>query len=311
MALIGWLVGVTIFILIYAMSRLFIGDRLQVGRRVLSMAHDGKVSGKMKAPIPRRSWLQEQVASVRFFSNLENLLRRADMDLSSREFVVRFLLITVCISLVALLVWGALGAVLAIGVAFTATVFYLLSRVQKRVQRFNEGLHDMLTLISSSLRSGHSFVQAMHVVSIDMQGPIQEEFRRIEAEMQVGVSVEEAMQRANERIGSEDFELIVTAIGIQRQVGGNLSEVLDRIADTIRERVQLKREVKALTSQGRMSAWIFLVLPGGVGALLYVTDPSYISPLFQSTIGWGMLSIAVIGQVFGYLIIRKIINVEL
>lgn len=311
MELIAILVAGTSFLFFFAISRLYAGVRLRVDQRVATLTRGEKPGDSLSRRFGQSVKLKSKIKPVQFVAHLEDILRRGEIELSGREFVARFLLLTASLSLIGLLLWGFAGVLLAVILAAGVTAFYLRMRVQKRLQRFNDGLHDMLTLVSSSLRSGHSFVQAMHVVCLDMQGPIRDEFERIEAEMQVGVGVEEAMQRANERVGSEDFDLIVTAITIQRQVGGNLSEVLDKIAETIRERVQLKREVKALTSQGRMSAWIFLLLPIGVAALLYSTDPAYIGLLFKSPVGWGLLTAAVLGQGIGYIFIRKIINVEL
>lgn len=311
MELILVLVAATSFFFIFAVARMLAGGRLRIDHRVATLTRLQEPGESPRARLGRQSRLQQRMKAIGFVTQLEGVLRRGEIQISGREFLVRFLLVTGSLSLIAVLAWGPFGVFLVWVVSASTTGFYLRLRVQRRLQRFNDGLHDMLTLVSSSLRSGHSFVQSMHVVCMDMQGPIQEEFERIETEMQVGVSVEEAMQRANARVGSEDFDLIVTAITIQRQVGGNLSEVLDRIADTIRERVQVKREVKALTSQGRMSAWIFLLLPVGVSTLLYLTDPSYIGLLFHSPAGWGMLSLALIGQAIGYVFIRKIINVEL
>lgn len=247
----------------------------------------------------------------RWMQRLDAVLRSAEIDVPAREFAVRFALVGACLAIVGDLSAGVAGVLLAVILSSGAVAFYLRARAFRRMQRFSDGLYDMLILISSSLKAGHSFVQAIHVVSCDMDGPIQEEFVRMESEMQMGIGTEEALQRANERIASEDFDLVVTAISIQRQVGGNLAEVIDKIAETIRERVQLKREVKALTSQGRMSALIFMVLPGGVAGILFMIDPSYLMVLFQTPVGLAMVFTAVIGQVIGYYFIRRIVNVEL
>ena len=127
----------------------------------------------------------------------------------------------------------------------------------------------------------------------------------------MGLHMEEALVRASNRIGSEDFDLIVTAIGISRQVGGNLAEVLDKISTTIRDRVRLQREVKSLTAQGRISAFVFMFMPAMIGCLLYLVNPAYMNVMIESKVGLLMLGVAFFGQLVGYLFIRKIIHVTL
>lgn len=306
MEVIGLLTLVSAFFACYGVLRLAVGSRVQVNRRVAVMSGENKSEHGQ-----RKTRTKAKRGGTSWMAKLEMALKRAEIDLQTREFVVRWVLITFCLFILVDLASDFIGAILVVCISGFGTLVYLRMRVGRRSRRLNEGLTDMLTIITNSLRAGHSFVQAIHLVSQDMHGPIQEELSRIESEMQLGVGLEEALQRASERVGSEDFGLIVTAISIQRQVGGNLAEVLERISDTIRERVKLKREVKALTSQGRLSAGIFMFLPPGVGVILYIMNPSYIGILFTSPMGLAMLIGAALGQGVGYFFIRKIINVEL
>ena len=246
-----------------------------------------------------------------FMGNLEVWLRRADIKLPAKDFLVRWVATVGALTVLSFLSPLARVGVLLIPLAFVGTAMYLRMRMQRRLHQFNDGLYDMLILVANALRAGHSFVQAMHLIVEESVGPMKEEFSREEAEMQVGVLLEDALTRMAERVASEDFDLIVTAIAIQRQIGGNLAEVLLKIADTIGERVKLKREIKALTSQGRLSAAIFMGLPAGVAILLYIMNPSYMSVLFQTTIGLAIVVVAIVSQTVGFLIIRKIVNVQL
>lgn len=169
----------------------------------------------------------------------------------------------------------------------------------------------MLGVISNSLKAGHSFAQALHMVVEDLEGPIQVEMKQVEYDVQIGFSMEDALDRAADRIMSEDFGLVAVGIRIQRQVGGNLAEVLDKAAGTIRDRVRIEREVKMLTAQGRLSGTIFMLLPVGIGLLLFTINPAYMGVMFTSSLGILLLLVAAVGQLIGFFFIRKIVRVSL
>lgn len=242
---------------------------------------------------------------------IELWLRRADIHVRAADFSIRWAALTGVVTVLVALTPVPYLAVFAPILSVSCTWVYLRLRMARRLAQFDAGLYDLLILIANALRAGHSFVQALHLVAMESTGPIQEEVQRLEGELQMGVHLDDALERAAGRVSSEDFALIVTAIGIQRQIGGNLSEVLERIAETIGERVKLKREVKALTAQGRLSATIFMGLPAGVGLLLYMMNASYMEILFQSTLGLVLLIVAGLGQGMGYLLIRRIVRIDL
>ncbi len=223
-------------------------------------------------------------------------------------------------------VYGALAALLALGwvlrgaavvlavAAALAGGAYLAFAARRRARQkseFEAALPDMLTITSGALRSGYSFLQAVDMLTTETRGRMAAEFRIVLREMTLGVGVEEALTHAAERVQSKDFDLIVDAVLISRQIGGNLAEVLDIVADTIRERMRIQGEVRSLTAQGRMSMWIFLLLTPGITLVLSVLDPSYVSLLWSSPAGLTMLATAVIGQLLGAVIIRKIVRVEI
>lgn len=308
MALVGISAFLTMFLFVYSLALLATAKRRRVAARIEALDPTPVRQKKRKTTTVK---VGKREVRVNVVSNFESLLIRGEFDISARDFIVRWVLITLCISTLVFLIHGGLAAFLAALLSFAVTLIYLRMRSARRLQRFEEGLHDMLTITANSLRSGYSFIQAINVVTEDMAGPVQQEFARVLDEINVGVPLEQAFKSAAVRIQSEDFNLIVTAILIQRQVGGNLAEVLDQIASTIRERVRLKGEVKVLTAQGRMSGIIFMLLPIGVGTLMYILAPAYVSILFRSLLGIAMLVIAVILQVFGFLVIRKIVDIKI
>ena len=218
------------------------------------------------------------------------------------------------LGLLALLGVVSRGVVLPIaGIVSLAALQRVLAarRRARRTQEFESALPDMLTITSGALRSGYSFLQAVDMLTTETKGRMAEEFRIVLREMTLGVGVEDAMTHAAARVQSKDFTLIVDAVLIQRQIGGNLAEVLDIVADTIRERTRLQGEIRSLTAQGRMSMWIFLLLTPGITLVLFALDPSYISLLWSSPPGLAMAGMAVLGQVVGGLVIRRIVSIEI
>lgn len=189
-------------------------------------------------------------------------------------------------------------------------ILYVKIQQKRRMNKFNRQLNEMLTITSNSLKSGYSFLQAVQSIAAEMPAPISEEFTRMIREVNMGLPLEESLIRLTQRVKSQDFDLITTAILIQRQIGGNLSEILDNIGETIRERVRIQGEIKSLTAQGRFSALIFMVLPPGVTLMIYMMNPDYMLLLFHHPLGIAMLVAAVVGQCIGFVFIRKIVAIE-
>lgn len=189
-------------------------------------------------------------------------------------------------------------------------VLVLNIKEARRVKQFNDQLADALILAANSLRTGYSFLQAIEMVSREMPPPASVEFARLQKEISLGVTTEEALANMGTRLGSSDLDLVITAVLIQRQVGGNLAEVLDNIAGTIRERIKLRGEVRTITAQGRISAMIIGALPFVMVAVMYMINPKYIGMLFTHPVGNILLGVALAGQVIGILILRKIVSIE-
>lgn len=244
---------------------------------------------------------------------IELKLLKAGLPLRGAEFLV------ICIGAALLggaFVFVASGGNPLIGIGGAFINFWLpflmvKMRTEKRMKEFNKQLGDALILIANSLRTGYSFMQAVDMVSREMRPPISVEFARTLKEMNLGVTTEEAMGNMAKRIDSDDLDLVITAVLIQRQVGGNLSEVLDNIARTIRERVRIRGEIKTLTAQGRVSGYVVSFLPVGLGLIIYLMNPEYMSLLFTHPVGRLMLVAGLVSQLIGIMLIRRIVDIEM
>jgi len=187
---------------------------------------------------------------------------------------------------------------------------YLKIKIKKRIKFLNDQLNDAIVLISNSLKAGYSFFQAVDIVSKEMTGPMAEEFTQLQKEVNFGTTTESALENLVTRIKSDDLELVVTAVLIQRQVGGNLAEVLDNISSTIRERIRIKGEVKTVTAQGRMSGMIIAMLPPALALILFLINKSHVMVLFTDPIGLAILGFSVFMEFIGIYFISKIVKIE-
>jgi tight adherence protein B len=189
---------------------------------------------------------------------------------------------------------------------------YITSARNRRLRAFNTQLADTIGLLSGALRSGYSLLQAMELVAREGPSPVSGEFERVVREVGLGLSPEEALANLVRRMQSDDLELMVTAINVQREVGGNLAEVLDTIASTIRERVKLKGEIRVLTSQQQYSGYIVGLLPVGLSLILFIINPTYMSNVFTKTqwCGWTMFGCSAAMILAGFLAIQRIVDIE-
>ena len=207
-----------------------------------------------------------------------------------------------------LLAWPGAAAGL-VGGFLLPTIFRSQMQRQRR-SKINDQLPDLLQTLAGGLRAGQTFIQTLDSAAEEMGEPFRTELLRALRELELGVSVEESFEGLRERVDDEDFDLVVDAVLIQRRVGGNLAEVLNNIAHTIRERIRIRGEVNALTGQARLSGWVLGLLPVAVGGLVYMMNPDYMGPMFTNPIGIAALVGAAISEVFGMLVIRKIADVK-
>ncbi len=236
-------------------------------------------------------------------------LDRAGVATSLPDFVLTVGLVTVTATAVGVLLGGPLAALLLLAVPLGAR---LLVRVQagRRQAAFADQLDDSLQLMASSLRAGHSLLRAVDAVSQDADAPTSDEFARIVNETRVGRDLNDAMDEVAERMGSDDFTWVAQAVAIHREVGGNLAEVLDAVGHTIRERNAIRRQVKALSAEGKLSAAVLMCLPVGILGFIYLTNRSYLAAFTESAVGYGMLGVAAVMMVIGGLWLKKTVTIR-
>lgn len=251
-------------------------------------------------------------------------LARADLKLKPAEFILIWVatpFVMVFAGLALGFLFPALQTPIALVLLFLLGLwlprFYLGRRQKGRLKAFNVQLPDTITLLANSLRAGSSFLQGMELVTREARPPISEEFMRVVREMSLGLGLQPALANLVRRVASEDLELMVTAINIQSQVGGNLATVLDAIAFTIRERVRIQGEIQTLTAMQRYSGYVIVLLPVGLAALLFVISPTYMIPMIERPpemlglpMGIVLFGLGLLSMGIGWLFIRRIVDIK-
>lgn len=265
-------------------------------------------------------WLNRRVARSSLGDRVSRELARADMKLKVAEYYAVIFISTLTLALLGALLqpssW-AVSAVIGGVIGFFVPRFYVRRRQAQRLLRFNDQLSDMLNLMVNGLRAGYSTTQAMEAVSRELPPPISDEFRRLVQEMQIGIPMEKALDNLLRRIPSDDLDFVITAINVQREVGGNLSEILDTISFTIRERVRIKGEIRVLTASVRTSGTVLSLIPVFLSLALWFVSPEYIGSFFDDSAGLpqplcGIAAVAtIVGMIAaGYFIMMKIADIE-
>jgi len=266
--------------------------------------------------------LDNVLANQGFAGGIRAQLRKANLKLTVTEYLLLHLVAAAGLGFVGFLFNWALAAI-----GFLAGLFvprlYVGFRQQRRLRDFNNQLGDVLNLWVNSLRAGYSVVQAMEAVAREAPSPSGEEFKRVVAEIAIGVPLETGLANMLSRVESEDLDLVFTAVNIQREVGGNLSEILDTISETIRERVRIKGEIRTLTASGRFTGTAIGLLPFIVTLLVMMINPSYMRnllfgparggayiPGLPIPCGWPLIALGLIMMAIGLAIIRRIVDIE-
>jgi tight adherence protein B len=264
-------------------------------------------------------WVNKRVEKSSMGDRIARQLARADLKFHVGEYFALIVIAVVGMAVIAWLLSGmdfnARGGISALAggiIGFFLPGFYVRRQQGKRLTRFNDQLSDMLNLMVNGLRAGYSTMQAMEAVSKELPSPISDEFRRVVQEMQLGIPMETALDNLYRRIPSDDLDFVITAINVQREVGGNLSEILDVISFTIRERVRIKGEIRVLTSQVRTSGTAMALIPIFLTGFLWFLNPEYMSSFFDKGIwcGAGALGLAGLLIIVGYFIMMKIADIE-
>jgi len=243
---------------------------------------------------------------------VEVMLERADLPLRPAEAIFFYASIVVLAMIGAAVMFGSLLFVLIIALIAAVTPRFVLKfRIKRREKQFIRQLPDMLQLLAGTLRAGYSISQGFDAVSKEVHGPMGKELRRIMAEARLGRPLEEALDSSAERVRSEDFGWAVMAIRIQREVGGNLAELLMTVSETMVQRERLRRDISALTAEGRMSAIILGLLPPGLGLVMVVMNPAYIHRLIEDLTGMILLGVGGVAMLVGFLWMQKLITIEI
>lgn len=273
---------------------------------------------KSNRSIPVTDWLTKKVEKSSYGDNMAKELAQADIKFKPGEYIAFIVISGVILAILAYvvsgmsLVFGVVGAILGA----MLPRMYVRSQQKKRLIKFSDQLGDMLNLMVNGIRAGYSTLQAMEAVSRELPPPISDEFHRVVQEVQLGVTMETALDNLLRRIPSDDLDLVITAINVQREVGGNLAEILDTISHTIRERVRIKGEIRVLTSQMSFSGKLLAVLPVGVFVVLYFVNRAYImtllAPESNAAFPCGYAAIAASGLliVIGYFVMNKMAQIE-
>jgi tight adherence protein B len=314
---IGLILGAAAIVLLAAGIVSALRRRGSVEQRLQTYGGTTEVQVEEKKELKRRSTpiadsLNRALEGRRVSENLSTQLARADLKLTVGEFLVLQTLAALAAGAAGYLLSGAIViGILAVVLGWFAPRWFVSYRQGARMRAFNDQLGDALNLMVNGLRSGYSVLQAMEAVSREMAPPIATEFSRVVQEVQIGLPLDQALANMLRRMKSDDLDLVVTAINVQREVGGNLAEILDVISFTIRERVRIKGEIRTLTAQGRYSGYVISLLPIGLAVVLFCVNKPYVSRLFTSGwCGWAMVVCGLLMIGTGFIAIQRIVSIE-
>lgn len=312
--------GIVVVVLVIGLVVSIRSDKSDVDERLdryLAAGHTIEQDNKEKTSA-LSDWFNRRVEKSSYGDRISKSLARADLKLKSGEYIAVIILVAFAAGFVLFFVGGKNMIAGLLGAAIGAFLpgMYVKRLQAKRLLKFNDQLGDMLNLMVNGLRAGYSTMQAMEAVSRELPSPICDEFRRVVQEMQLGVPMERSLANLLNRIPSDDLDLIVTAINVQREVGGNLAEILDTISFTIRERVRIKGEIRVLTSQAMYSGRFLSMLPIFVMGILYLLNREYMQTFFAPEsnvpIPCGYLALGTGGLliIIGYFVMNKMAQIE-
>lgn len=307
------LLGVAAIFMGYASVRAAPAFELKRRLRKLALESDERLPSHLQVEI-----LKEMTTIDRFLYKF-SIIRKLDrlVDSAGLKIDIKVVIISLIIAPLAGFTLGislqrgvGLAFLLAI-IAFIAPLLYLKVKKNKRITKFTEEFPGALDMLARSLRAGHSVSSAIQMVGEELTDPVAGLFKTAYEEQTLGLSMTDALSRMYERIPSVDLRLFLTAVNIHREVGGNLSETLERLAHTIRERIKIRRQIRVYTAQGRLTGIVLAVLPILMAIFLFIVDPDYLKELVDVQAGRYAIAVVVIGQIVGMLVIRRMINIRI
>lgn len=321
--LIALLVMLGSFLICYALLHQRQQQEKKLEERLQTFAHINRPQLRQsQLRMARQQSLQERIFAFvrRLAQNWQGIKLKADYDLKmqqagwpllGKEFQMGLLVLAVLGAAgVGILLWSPLWALVgAVGGVLLGQILLQLA-INHRRKAFANQLVDMLTMVANALRAGFSFMQGIEMVSTEMDGPMGEELTIVLRENRLGTPLEKALEDMTRRVQSSDFNLVVTAVLIQRQVGGNLAQILNSISETVAERIRMRREVMSLTAQGRFTGMILGLLPFGFAVIISMINPHYLQPLFDEDIGHMAIAGGIVLELVGFFFINKIVNID-
>jgi tight adherence protein B len=322
MLLIPFLVFVACLFLTYALylftsrssakRRQLLNERLAEAIRSSTHSSDADVQLAREELLSEIPWLNRSLVKLEMSSDLKRWIDQADLNIT----VMRLLLFSATAAVLAFLATSMVSQSyllrLVIGLLAGSFPFlHVMGKRKKRINRFLQLLPDALDLMSRGLSAGHAFTEALHMVATEMPEPIASEFRKTYDEQNLGLSLKLALENLVHRMPLLDLRMCITAIMIQRETGGNLSELLEKVAYTIRERFRIQEDLKTLTLSSRWSAWLLCLLPIGLGAYMTAMNPQYMEVMWRDPRGHKFIAAAAIMQVLGMLMVRKIMQIKI
>jgi tight adherence protein B len=290
-------------------------ERLSRYTESIAPAEEKTSTDEKSRSTPVADYLDKSFGRSNWFESISRDIARADLKLRPTEYVALKIIASMGTAvIVAILfsniIFGGIGLV----VGFFLPDFYIKQKQSSRLHQFEAQMADMLNLSVNGLRAGYSIIQALESISKEMPPPTSIEIRRVVQEVQIGLPLETGLENLLRRMNSPDLKLIITAINIQREVGGNLAEILDTISHTIRERVRIKGEIRVLTAQQSITGYLIGFLPFGLAIFLYLYNPSYIMRFFDEDTRMCGLPMVICGLLLiaiGFIAVRQIVNIEI
>lgn len=287
----------------------------ELRRRLRKIAHEaeGRIPEELRIEIfVEMTVLDKFLYKLKFIRKLDGLIDKAGLKIDLKMFSLIVLISAVSGLFIGIaLQRGIIPPLILLLIGGSIPFFYLHYKKIRRIQLFTEGFPGALDMIARSLRAGHSFISAIQMVGSELAEPVAGIFKTVYEEQTLGLSIKDALAHMTERMDITDLRFFVTAVNVYREIGGNLSEILERLGMTIRERIKIRRQVKVYTAQARLSGYILAGLPIFVAVFFWFMAPDYIGELVSVKAGWYLIGAAIAAQIVGFLVIRKIVNIRI
>ncbi len=292
--------------------RALLNERLSEAIRSSAHTMDTDVQLAREELLSEIPWLNRSLLKIQISSRLKNMIDQADLQITVMRLVLFSLtagvmaFLAVSMVSVSYLLMGVCGLIAGI-----VPLAHVASKRKKRLKKFLQLLPDALDLMSRGLSAGHAFTESLHMVATEMPEPVATEFRKTYEEQNLGLSLKLALENLVQRMPVLDLRMCVTAILIQRETGGNLSELLEKVAHTIRERFRIMEDLKTLTLSSRWSAWLLCALPVLLAVYISIMNPTYMEVMWRDPRGHKLLAVAALMQVLGMVMVQKIMKIKI